>query len=62
MGSPTLLFNMTKEQLEACREIIKILNRASFEVTGPELVDFSNKLKAFAKVLVEVELSLKKEE
>ena len=53
---------MTKEQLETCKEIIKVLNRASFTVTGPELIDFSNKLRAFAKVIVELENDLKKAE
>ena len=53
---------MTKEQIEACKEIIKVLNRASFTVTGPELVDFSNKIRVFAKMIVDAENDLKKGE
>lgn len=62
MGNRLSFIFMTKEQIEACKEIIKVLNRATFTVTGPELVDFSNKLKAFAKVIVDAENDLKKVE
>lgn len=49
---------MNKEQLDLCREIISIFNKASFSVSGPELVQVASKISLFSKMIVEQEKKL----
>jgi hypothetical protein len=62
VDKPTLLFlnmgHMNKEQLDLCREIISLFNKASFTVSGIELVQFASKISLFSKMVVEQEKKL----
>lgn len=49
---------MNKEQLDLCREIISLFNKANFTVTGVELVQFASKISLFSKMVIEQEKKL----
>lgn len=46
---------MKKEQIELCREVVKILDKASFTFSGPEMVQVSIKLMNFGKMIQDAE-------
>lgn len=55
---PFLKEPMTKVELELCRKIVSMFNKASFTVSGYEMVTYSNDLSAFGRMIMEKEKAL----
>jgi hypothetical protein len=51
---------MKKEEIELCKHVIKILDRANFSLPAPEMVQMSMKLMDFAKMIQTREAELNK--
>ena len=46
---------MNKTQLDLCREIVGLFNKASFTVVGVELLQHASKITMFAKMITDEE-------
>jgi hypothetical protein len=46
---------MNKAQLDLCREVLALFNKATFTVTGVELLQNAQKLSIFAKMITDEE-------
>ncbi len=46
---------MNKAQLDLCREVVKLFNKASFQVTGLEMLQNANVLSMFSKMIIDGE-------
>jgi len=46
---------MNKAQLDLCREVVKLFNKASFQVTGLEMLQNANVLSMFSKMIIDQE-------
>ena len=46
---------MNKAQLVLCREVVKLFNKASFQVTGLEMLQNANVLSMFSKMIIDQE-------
>lgn len=46
---------MNKAQLDLCREMIKLFNKASFNLTGLEMLQNANVLSMFSKMIIDEE-------
>lgn len=49
---------MNKEELELCREVLKIFDKGTFTQSGPELVQMAMKFMSFAKMIQRKEAEL----
>lgn len=51
---------MKKEDVELCREIIKVFDKANFSLPAPEMVELSIKIMNFAKMVQRMEQEVAK--
>ncbi|MGV8130855.1 MAG: hypothetical protein ACP5N7_02015 [Candidatus Pacearchaeota archaeon] len=50
---------MNLEQIEFLKKFIKILEKASFDVSTVELLNIATQIQAYSKIVIEMENSLK---
>lgn len=51
MGTETKQNELTKDDLALLRAVFNVMNKAKFDVTGPEVVQIGNVIMAFAKLI-----------
>jgi hypothetical protein len=51
---------MKKEQIDLCKEILKVFDKATFNLSGPEMVQLSMKFMSFGKMLKDAETEINK--
>jgi hypothetical protein len=49
---------MTKAQLDLCREVVSMFNKATFNVSGVELLQYAQKVSMFAQMITSEEAKL----
>jgi len=53
---------MNKSQIEFMKNFIRVLEKATFNVSGIELIQIAQQVQMYSKIIIEIENSLKEEE